>query len=865
MYKSSSTFSIYPVIEESVLPYGYSQGSLIDALSAYSQKTDRTRATPRTPRPPSAATARTGGAAVAVAAATLASQPRFGIGLDDSMCLSVSHAWTTLKRQSSAGRYTATDRSSVSSGVSVDDFDREASAKMQLLFDDIDSVLFERQDTVQQMAGDIYQECRHWNFAFPHLRVLGQQLVASRETGFEIIPAPSSAAATTAAAAAGPHQAFGAGLQTGSSVARLRSEHAFISHTGGDSTPGTGHGRLTVEGVPISTVPPLDKVPGISSDDVLRLAEEVIEQDGCYEEIIAVDDGCTEPNCRAQEPTHGGYGSTIECSLHAADRLLHPAAAAAVAAQRQQQRRRSTRYPPITPAACAKDSVDEAAFDALWQAVTTTLRPLLLRYAQTFALLPLAVSEHDRSLVLGVGGGASSSPAALHYDLLQYQRHRRGGNDDAHRLPMIHSQPSSRADRAGSAAAFAASMAARLSSMQMSPAMPLSRQRWSSGGGGSSSSGHAVVWHGNLQGAATVAAAGSGSGEMESRARLGSILTISKKEMQARDRHGDELDGSSVRADSSMRLDHPFAMHQDSRRESAGGSGSSGGAGHVAAIVAHMNALAAVGPAKKGGSGGNIGAGSGGGGGSSSSSATAAALSIIAAGNRRSRLTPLPDRSLTPYADEAGMPNGSVAVSLQRLLMTGKKIASPLLSSTAAAGSIGAVLPLSSRVGGSMLPPIVNQVIEPQGFETSGIVMDSGSILPTGFKSPTPPLSSFSAARPTIRRRFTDRIGSALAVSDKVAQQHQHSPAPSLQQGLRDKHAATTVSTAAAAAGATAITTQRPSTTHGLSGARVNIQFAGSSSRVPFTPIGISPLAKAGSLHNVTYRRGNKVLNPFAR
>jgi len=52
----------------------------------------------------------------------------------------------------------------------LQEFDRQAAKKVQRLFDDIDSVLFELRPN--QADHSIYKECQEWGTLFPHLRFL---------------------------------------------------------------------------------------------------------------------------------------------------------------------------------------------------------------------------------------------------------------------------------------------------------------------------------------------------------------------------------------------------------------------------------------------------------------------------------------------------------------------------------------------------------------------------------------------------------------------------------------------------------------------------------------------------------------------
>ncbi|KAJ8321416.1 hypothetical protein KUTeg_001032, partial [Tegillarca granosa] len=86
-----------------------------------------------------------------------------------------------------------TERSSTDSTYSWDEFDKQAAKKVQYIFEEIDSVLFE-----QNLEGPLYiqKECQEWGSQFPHLRILGRQLISPQDVGFQAIERESSRPST---------------------------------------------------------------------------------------------------------------------------------------------------------------------------------------------------------------------------------------------------------------------------------------------------------------------------------------------------------------------------------------------------------------------------------------------------------------------------------------------------------------------------------------------------------------------------------------------------------------------------------------------------------------------------------------------
>lgn len=60
------------------------------------------------------------------------------------------------------------------------------------------------------------------------------------------------------------------------------------------------------------------------------------------------------------------------------------------------QRERRSRYPPVTPNACAKDDIHHSAFEALWRMLADSIRILLQRYSEHFVIThPMAIAAPD--------------------------------------------------------------------------------------------------------------------------------------------------------------------------------------------------------------------------------------------------------------------------------------------------------------------------------------------------------------------------------------------------------------------------------------------------------------------------------------
>ncbi|WAQ95427.1 F149A-like protein [Mya arenaria] len=218
-----------------------------------------------------------------------------------------------------------TERSSVDSQYSWDEFDRQAAKTVQRLFDEIDSVLFELRSN--QAEQSIYKECQEWGTLFPHLRVLGRQLVPVQDAGFELIEREMSRPNTT------------------SSLDLVEITDHDLSLNSQDSQGLSISGRSVRAKMPPPEARSRNASTPSTQSEFSFLEEEIYEQEGDYEE-------------------HSDH-----------KKQLTP-------------RRRRVAYPPVTPNACFKDSVASSAFDCMWHEIISWIRPLLKKYSITIFECP---------------------------------------------------------------------------------------------------------------------------------------------------------------------------------------------------------------------------------------------------------------------------------------------------------------------------------------------------------------------------------------------------------------------------------------------------------------------------------------------
>ncbi|XP_042664312.1 protein FAM149A isoform X2 [Tyto alba] len=231
----------------------------------------------------------------------------------------------------------STERSSVYSWRD-DEFDKANTQRVHQLFWEIDEMLFEGKVTSQTQS--LQAECADWVERFPHIRVLGKQLLLPEDEGFQHFQSRSDTCVDT------------------KNLPGLRECTNNIK-------------ELCISGSKlIPTASPIHKSLDSSSARISAsdlsiysfLEEEIYDVDGKIEEYLAFDNKELDDESWEQKKMHLA------------------------------EKRSKRGLPPVSPNACIKDAVASEVFDCIWSNVIGILEELIKKKWET------SITECDKQV-----------------------------------------------------------------------------------------------------------------------------------------------------------------------------------------------------------------------------------------------------------------------------------------------------------------------------------------------------------------------------------------------------------------------------------------------------------------------------------
>ncbi|XP_071336400.1 protein FAM149B1 isoform X2 [Trachinotus anak] len=234
-----------------------------------------------------------------------------------------NQSWSGI--HSSTGTGISTERSSVFSW-GYDEFDKAASRQVQHMFEEIDKELYEGRGSGGGILQGLQDECQQWATRFPHLRILGTQLVYPSDEGFQW------------------YSTSGKGSSASSpSAGKESSVKSQEKDRGGTDLNVQGRRAALIR----SSSAELDGPLGISSGSSTNLKPRVIEIEGLMEEYLAFDSRDLEDEWEQDCPESG---------------------------------RRHHSLPPVSPYRCRRQAVLDLLFDDVWRQLVGWMKELVQRH-----------------------------------------------------------------------------------------------------------------------------------------------------------------------------------------------------------------------------------------------------------------------------------------------------------------------------------------------------------------------------------------------------------------------------------------------------------------------------------------------------
>ncbi|XP_021249072.1 protein FAM149A isoform X2 [Numida meleagris] len=236
----------------------------------------------------------------------------------------LNNSWSGIK---SCTTGLSTERSSVYSWRD-DEFDKANTQRVHQLFWDIDEMLFEGKMTSQTQS--LQAECADWVERSLHLRVLGKQLLSSKDEGFQHFECRSDSSVDTKC---------------------LPDLHECTHNIKELCISGS---KLIPKASPVQKSPNSGSAMTHGSESCAYsfLEEEIYDADGRMEEYLAFDIKELDDECLEQKKIHLA------------------------------EKRSKHGIPPVSPTACIKDAVASEIFDHIWSNVVGILEELIKKHLE---------------------------------------------------------------------------------------------------------------------------------------------------------------------------------------------------------------------------------------------------------------------------------------------------------------------------------------------------------------------------------------------------------------------------------------------------------------------------------------------------